>query len=151
MFSCLNFDGVAPNHCSLCGRWAMSAPGAGWRCAPAPQSARRCPALTLPAANPGKGRFLRYGRGESREARLRDEEGFKCPRPKSNTENCYLSSPAGAQMAQVQQRLGVSLPPLSGICSDGDGHIMSVTAAWLALEQEGNGFCPGSFFVQYVP
>lgn len=109
------------------------------------------PALTLPAANPGKGRFLRYGRGESREARLRDEEGFKCPRPKSNTENCYLSSPAGAQMAQVQQRLGVSLPPLSGICSDGDGHIMSVTAAWLALEQEGNGFCPGSFSVQYVP
>lgn len=43
LFSCLNFDGVPPNHCSLCGRWAMSAPGAGWRCAPAPQSARRCP------------------------------------------------------------------------------------------------------------
>lgn len=69
-------------------------------------------ALTLPAANPGKERFLRYSRGESREAGLRYEERFKSPRPKSNTENCYLSNPAEGQMAQVQQRLGFSVPPL---------------------------------------
>lgn len=59
-------------------------------------------ALTLPAANPGKGRFLRYSPGESREAGLRYEGRFKSPRTKSKTENCYLSNPAKGQMAQAE-------------------------------------------------
>lgn len=43
LFLCLNFDGVQRNHSLAECRRVMSARAARWRCAPAPQSARRCP------------------------------------------------------------------------------------------------------------